>query len=256
VSVRRLALAVLIALWPAAAPADAPLTIKLAADDWCPQHCQGDAEFKGYIVEIVEEAFRTQQVSVEITYLPWLRAIAEVRRGAFDGLLTPTPSGYPEFRYPEEPVGHQEYCFYTRKDSSFRHTQHGDLLGQRLAYLKESGLGSLEAYVAEHRAALKVVELSGGRDFAGQIFEFLRLGRTDVIIMTSDVYHYALRRKRIADVFREAGCLGREKLAVGLGGSDPERARRIAESFDAGLRALRKTKRLDAILAKYGMTSW
>jgi polar amino acid transport system substrate-binding protein len=254
-SMRRLAVVMLLALWPAAAPAEVP-TVRLAADDWCPQHCQGDAEFRGYIVEIVEEALRTQQLRVEVTYLPWLRAIAEVQRGAFDGLLTPTPNGYPGFLYPEEPVGQQEYCFYTRKDSSFRHTKHADLVGQRLAYLKESGLGSLEAYVEAHRGELNVVELAGDRDFAGQIFEFLRLGRTDVIIMTSDVYHYALSRKRIADVFREAGCLGKEKLAVGLSRSNGERAGHIAASLDAGIRALRKTKRLDAILARYGMSAW
>jgi polar amino acid transport system substrate-binding protein len=230
-------------------------SVKLAADDWCPQHCQGDV-LKGYVVEVIEQALATQGATADITYLPWLRAIHEVKRGTYDGLLTPTPAGYPEFVYHEEAVGYQEYCFYTRKEASWRYTRESDLLGQRLAYLKDSGLGRLGTYLATHKGELSVQEFVSSGDFARQIFKFLLSGRTDIIIMTSDVFLYSRKRALIPDAFREAGCLGREKLAVGLAGTDPERARWIARTLDEGIRELKKRGLLAAILAKYGIAPW
>jgi polar amino acid transport system substrate-binding protein len=232
-------------------PAPKP-TVTLAADDWCPQHCQGDPVYRGYIVELVVEAFARAGVNVEIVYLPWLRAMAEVKRGSFDGLLTPT-AGYQGFVFHRETMAQQQYCFYTRRDSTFRYSAPESLLGRRIAYLKDSGLGALDDYFARNKERLEAVEFASGRGFVSKIFEFLRLGRADVIVMSSDVYRYAVRRRTIPDVFREAGCLEPEKLVVGFSQLHPERSRALADALDQGLRSLRESGRAAEILARYGM---
>ncbi|WP_426211561.1 hypothetical protein [Massilia sp. TWP1-3-3] len=46
---------------PMAVTAVAP--VRLVADDWCPQHCEGDTLRKGYIVDIVGHAPRLPEGS-------------------------------------------------------------------------------------------------------------------------------------------------------------------------------------------------
>lgn len=230
--------------------------VRLVADDWCPQHCDHEAEHKGYIIDLVEQALQTVDIPYHIDFHPWARGLLEVERGEYDGLLTPTVKGYPQFIYHIEPLGYQDYCFYTRKDSTWQYRKPADLLGQKLAYLRDSGLSELETYIAQHRNQIEVQLFSGSRGYTRKIFQFLERGRADSIIMTSDVYQYSLKTAQIQDHFRSAGCLGHEKLAVGLSRSDPMRAQAIAQALDSGLRTLRKQGRLQTILALYGLQPW
>lgn len=60
----------------AAALAQQP--VKLTTLDWCPFTCAGDAD-GGFTSYIAREAFRTVGVTVEIEFVPWLRAIEKAR---------------------------------------------------------------------------------------------------------------------------------------------------------------------------------
>lgn len=230
--------------------------ILLVADDWCPQHCEHQSEYRGYIVELVAAALSAEQAPYRIDYLPWLRALKAVERGEFDGLLTPTVNGYPQFLFHHEAVGYQDYCFYTRQDSTWQYRQFSDLLGKKLAFLQDSGFGELEGYLAQHREQIETQQFSGGQGFTRKLFDFLERGRADSIIMTSDVYQFSLKTGAIADRFRPAGCLGHEKLAVGLSPADPQRAQAIARLLDSGIRKLRERGELQSILARYGLEPW
>lgn len=230
--------------------------VRLVADDWCPQHCEGDPQYPGYVVEIVGQALALRRVPYSIVYQPWLRAMKSVESGAYDGLLTPTEQAYAQYLYPQQAVGYQDYCFYVRADDPWQFQAYPDLLGKRLAYLQDSGFGALGDYIAEHRERIVVQEFAGGQGYTRKLFDFLRRGRTDLIIMTSDVYQYAVKRGEISEDFRSAGCLGHEKMVVGLSAAHPERSRLIAEQLDAGIAELRRTGQLERILGRYGMPLW
>lgn len=232
--------------------------VRLVADDWCPQHCEQVEGYRGYIVDIVSRALELEHVPFTIAYQPWLRAMKSVQDGDYDGLLTPTVDGYPElnFIFHEQAVGYQDYCFFVTKGSSWQFTDFADLHGMRLSYLKDSGFGPLNDYLARHPKDIQVYEFSGGKGFTSNIFEFLSRDRADVIIMTSDVYEFALKRGDIRDRFRSAGCLGHEKLAVGLSPVNPQRAKAIAAALDEGIRQLTASGEMASILARYGMQLW
>lgn len=230
--------------------------VMLVADDWCPQHCEQGKEYRGYIVDIVEQALDVEGVPYTIVYQPWLRAMKSVESGAYDGLLTPTVEGYPQFIFNAEAVGYQDYCFYTPKVSSWQFQRFEDLHGKRLSYLKDSGFGALSEYLASHKDEVNVFEFTGGKGFTHNIFEFLSRGRADVIIMTSDVYQFALKRGEIRDDYRSAGCLGHEKLAVGLSAVNSQRSRLIAQALDAGIRKLSASGKMERILQRYGTQPW
>lgn len=229
--------------------------ILLVADNWCPQHCESDAKNKGYIVDIVSEALSEEKAPFKIVYAPWMRALRNVEDGVFDGLLTPTLS-YKNFLFHKEAVGYQQYCFYVNKDSEWRYTKMSDLLGKRIAHLKESGFGELDSYFKDNQKSIEVKEFVGDKDFTTKVFKFLSLDRADAIIITSDVYQYALKNKNITDSFITAGCLTNEKLSVGLSKHDKKRSSLIAETIDRGIIKLRKSGRLEEILKNYGITPW
>ena len=253
-------LMLLLAAVPAAAASKAAdglsTPVTLVADNWCPQHCQANGRRKGYVVEIVEQALAEEGVAVNIVYRPWIRALRQTESGTFDGLLTPTVGGYPQFIYHQEPVGFQQYCFYVNAGSSWRYRQPADLHGKRVAYLKESGFGELEKYLTEHKDMIGVESFTGSADVVARIFQFLAAARADTIIMTSDVYDWGVRSGDTPRGVTSAGCLANEKMAVGLSRARPERARLIAERLDSGIRKLRQSGRLKLILDDYGIALW
>lgn len=230
--------------------------VQLVVNEWCPQHCS-HGELKGYVIEIVEQAFKEEGVPFEITYQPWIRALRDVEKGRKDGVLTPTVPGFPQFLYHEEAVGFQEYCFYAARSSPWRFHKNSDLVGQRVAFLDESGLGELEAYMTENSQHIAITRFaSDDYNYVDRIFQFLMMGRTDLVIITSDVYEFSLKNKVIPNAFRNAGCLGKEKMAVGLSKADEKRSLLIGKALDRGIRKLRHTGQLKEILKKYGLADW
>jgi polar amino acid transport system substrate-binding protein len=171
-------------------------------------------------------------------------------------LLTPTVDGYRQFMFNQEAVGYQQYCFYVKANSDWRYSQPQDLLGKRVAHLRESGFGELEKYLAQNKDAIKVETFSGSRDVIARIFQFLGAGRADAAIMTSDVYDWGVRSGDTPHTFRSAGCLANEKMAVGLTRVHPERSRLIAAKLDSGIRKLRQSGKLKQILDNYGIALW
>lgn len=144
--------------------------VALVADDWCPQHCEFDKERKGYIVDIVGQALAAEVVPYTIVYRPWIRALRLTEQGTYDGLLTPTVESYPQFQFHQEAVGYQQYCFYVNADSGWTYSAPKDLLGKRVAYLKESGFGKLESYMAANKRAIGIEEFASNEDFLRPAF--------------------------------------------------------------------------------------
>lgn len=230
--------------------------VRLVVNEWCPQHCS-QGGLRGYVVEIVEQALKEEGLAFEITYQPWLRSLRDVEKGRKDGVLTPTVPGFPQFIYPEEAVGFQEYCFYAPRSSTWTFRTNSDLLGKRVAFLDESGLGAIENFMAEHASRIAVTRFaSGDHNYIDRIFQFLMTGRTDLVIITSDVYEFSVKHKLIPNEFRNAGCLGKEKMAVGLSKVNEKRSLLIGKALDRGIRKLRQKGQLKEILKKYGLTDW
>ena len=116
---------------------DEESTIIFAVDEWCPQHCQKDKNREGYIVDIIKEIFALENIPIEITYLPWLRAIIGTRDGTFAGLLTPTKISNPELLFHSRPIGYQEYCIYVKKSSSWKYSDISSFKNTSVVYLED-----------------------------------------------------------------------------------------------------------------------
>lgn len=223
------------------------------ANEWCPQQCEHELNYKGYVIEILEAALNEVKASYTIEWVPWSRGLDMVRRGKIDGLIGPTVEGFPEYHFGKESIGHQEYCFYTNRDSTWTYKKPEDLFGQNIAYLKESGLGSLEDFITKNKIKINTHEFVQGNDIIKIEFQFLAKKRCDAVILTSDAVQYAIGRKTIPDQFRSAGCLGKETLAIGFSKVNLARSQKISKKLDEGLRAIKSNGEYHKILKKYNM---
>lgn len=226
--------------------------VRLVADEWCPQHCQNNPKHKGYIVDIVERALETENVAYQLTYLPWLRAMALTQGGKYDALLTPLKNEFPEAIFNAETVGDQEYCIYTLNTDNWTYSKPSDFDGRQVAYLSSSGIGDLQHYF-DNTDKVAVQTFPGGDDYVTQLFNFLKTQRTNSVIITSDVYGFSVKEKIIDDSYRSAGCLGHNYLHVALSPADRDRSMLIADLLDAGIRKLRESGELNLILERYGL---
>ncbi|WP_462158886.1 substrate-binding periplasmic protein [Pseudoalteromonas sp. GB56] len=57
-------------------------TIKISTSDW-PPYIDRNLESKGFVSQIIKEAFAQVDVKVEFVFLPWARAYDETKRGNF-----------------------------------------------------------------------------------------------------------------------------------------------------------------------------
>jgi polar amino acid transport system substrate-binding protein len=230
--------------------------VALVVDDWCPQHCQNSTTEKGYVVDIVTQALAIEGVPYSLQYVPWTRAMRMVEYGEADGLLTPTVPGFPQFLYHQQAVGYQQNCFYVDRESDWTFVNNTDLKGRNIAMLADSGLGATDEYLKANKDTIKVTELRGESDFAARLIQFLTSKRADTVILTSDVFQYIQAKGITGNRVKPAGCLDREKMAVGLSKVDATRSEWIGKALDRGIAQLRKSGQLAEILASYGMQDW
>ncbi|WON83892.1 hypothetical protein [Chromobacterium haemolyticum] len=124
--------------------------VSIGMVDFCPYMCVGTAN-KGFIVEIVEQAFKKNGIAAKFTVKPWARAVADTRVGKLDGLLAPGKNEAPGLMFPETPVAVQQNCFYAKSTSQWNYRSFNDVkngtfisyigFGNRLDLEKSIGVG-------------------------------------------------------------------------------------------------------------------
>ncbi len=115
------------------------------------QYLENDRS-KGIAIEIVEEAFRRIDQPINIIFLPWARALHEMKQGQSDGLFTviKNPEREVFLDYTKEALMYQAVSLYVTKDSPIRFS--GDLQSMsnyRFGVVRKFNYGSV------WRAALK-----------------------------------------------------------------------------------------------------
>ncbi len=93
--------------------------IKLVTESYIPYSYMENGELKGIAVDVVSEAFKRQGYEVDLTVLPWTRALQMIEDGDADGIFC---AFYSEKRaifmqYLKEPIAQEAQFVYTLKDS-------------------------------------------------------------------------------------------------------------------------------------------
>jgi len=105
-------------------------TVQLTTGHW-PPYFDEDSSNGGFVAELIDAAFATQEMEVEFTFLPWSRALFMVNAKRFDGTaIWSCTEDRSEHYYYSNAIVPYRYVFYHRKDQTFDWNSVADLSGK------------------------------------------------------------------------------------------------------------------------------
>jgi polar amino acid transport system substrate-binding protein len=231
-------------------------TISIVADEWCPYNCTPGSDQPGYMIEIAQKVLGEAGHAIDYRTMPWSRAIEEARRGKFDAIVGAAQGDAPDFVFPSVKLGVSSNVLMVKTGSPWRYTDMGSLATVSLGTIRDYSYGDeLDAYIGEHEKDPKRVQIASGDNALETNFKKLDAGRIDVLVEDRNVVEYHLAGSGQAAGFSAAGDLGEDDLYIAFSPATPgaaEYAKLIAE----GVRRLRASGELAAILARYGLKDW
>lgn len=226
--------------------------VLLLADPWCPHTCMPGAQ-PGYMIEIAAKAFAARGYEVEYRSVSWARAMAEVRQGRADGAVGVLRDEAPDLLVHDEPLGWQANAFAARADDRWTFSGLGSLAGRRVgSILGYSYSPEVDGWLAAHP---EQVQATGGKNALDRNISKLIANRVDVVVEDGAVLNWALRTRGDRAKVRIAGRTDGGALFIAFGQADG-RGERLASALDHGIRDLRASGDLRAILNTYGFSDW
>ncbi len=231
-------------------------TIRLIADDWFPYNGHPGAEREGYLIDIARAIARDDHDQVSYELDAWQDAIRRVRSGESDCVMGATSVDSSGLRFGPETFGRNVNVFYTLTESRIRIDAMGDLTRWRLAVIAGYDYGDTLGRYLQVAAPAKLNTIVNRDDPLDLALRDLVAHRVDVLVDDPNVVTAAAARLGIAGRIRPAGQLP-ESLDLYFACTPAgERGSTILDKLNAGIRRLRASGELAAILARYGMKDW
>lgn len=250
---RRLAILLLAVLLMTAPPVRADEIVLASPDYWCPFSCKAGAAQEGFTVDIVREIFTAAGHQVRLVNENYSRALLDVRAGTY----TATPSTFrneaPDFVFPAQPISRNRYCVYVAPGNHWAYRG-----AASLAQLKRVGVIRGYSYGTALDAAIKAApqrfEVHTGDGLTERMLRQLQLQRMDAFIEEENLVAYTVKHHPELAA-RSAGCEAPSYAYMAFSPRLPQ-AQDYARLFNEGMKKLRRSGRLKAILADYGLAEW
>ncbi|NVK37743.1 MAG: transporter substrate-binding domain-containing protein [Gammaproteobacteria bacterium] len=228
-------------------------TLTIRADYWYPMNGESSSAHPGYMIELARAIFEPKGVKVDYDTMPWIRAIQQTREGEFDCVVGAYKNDAPDFLFPNEHWGKDQTTFYVMKQDAWRYDQ-------ALTSLKNRQIGTISGYsygktLDQYFAENKVQEVSGDHALDTNIKKLLS-GRIDTIIESEYVMQSQLSLLQLSEVIIAAGQTQQGfPMYFACGPNNPKSARWI-ELVNETLPKLKASGKFEAILHRYGISSW
>lgn len=225
--------------------------MKVATVDWCPQVCPNYRTRPGYIIEMFELVFGHSNINYAVDVFPWSRAINYVHSGQYSALLAPSKDEAPTLVYPKIPIGFQEMCFYTLKNSLWKFSGESSLKGLSIGLAKDVSIDELKGYMEKNPHQFQIQPYH--ERFVNQNVNKLRKGRINTFIFNKNSVKYLKKSTANIDDIQQSGCLARKPVYLAFTGrlKDRKKARRFAKFYDQNIQRTELNNGIDKILSNY-----
>lgn len=160
--------------------------VRLATLEYPPYSSQFLPE-RGSIVELTTRAFAETGNSVQIDFLPWARALAELRKGNYDGILLLWPEEIvSENLTASRPLLYSELGFFIRRDTPAVFSELTELAGRKVGVARGYGY-------PKHIINSGIVTEEGVDDLTN--LRKLAAGRFDLVLLEQQVGMHLLSRE-------------------------------------------------------------
>ncbi len=227
--------------------------VVMAADVWCPFTCAPEAAKPGFMVEIAKYALEAKGHSLVYVARPWNRAIMEAEAGKLAGLIGAVRIELPNFIFPDCDLGSTKTVFYVRAGDPWRYTGVQSLAGKRIGVVEGYMYGEpLDTAIRERPTDFIS---SRGEEAVSVNLKALAAGRVDIAPEDPLVAATFATMTGQGRLFEPAGELEALEVSIAFP-PDAPRSREFAADMCAGLKALRESGRLNAIMQAYSLGDW
>jgi polar amino acid transport system substrate-binding protein len=159
-------------------------------------------------------------------------------------------------KLPSESQGTSSNCVFVAASSAAKFTKADDL-GQ----FKKVGVVNEYTYSSDIDAWLKnpanksKIDSIAGDDVVSNNARKLDAGRVEAVIEDGNVMNYQLKKIGLAAKVKSAGCAESIQVYSPFSGA-LKNADQLTKALDDGVKSMRKSGRLKAIMEKYGLKDW
>ena len=237
-----------------------PRRIVLEGDVWPPYVMDPREGRNGFIVDVAKAALAKAGYEVVYLNVPWTRSLIDTAKRKCDGSVGIyfSDAVQRKFVIPDEELGVSVNKFYVRRKSHWQYSGIQSLASVTLGVIDSYDYGEINAYVDAQRNAgsPKVSFMFGDKALERNIKKLLLGDRIDAIVEDQLVVAYVSSRMGIRAAIKEAGtALPYNKVGVAFSPNTPKSAEYSA-ALSRGVRQLRASGELDAILKGYQVSDW
>jgi polar amino acid transport system substrate-binding protein len=206
---------------------------------------------QGPLIEAITEAYRDSDYEVEIVFLPFVRAVSFAMNGEIDGIVGIWHSDErAEALLYSTPLIDNQMVFFKRKGENIAFKNYEDL--------KQQGyrLGSVRGYMMPEgllESGVPIFQVTKER----QTLKILSGKRVDLIVLDKDYARYALQQAEVSgetyNIEQMGPVLGRYPQHLAISKKADNAKEKIA-AFERGYQRLVKTKALEKIFKKHGLS--
>lgn len=240
----------------AAGSASAGETIRLRADAYCPINCDPGSDLPGTMIEIAKAIFEPQGISIDYKLLPWSRTLSDVREGAIDGAVGANAEDARDFIYPKTALARSQNMVVSLKTRGLKIATAADFKGHLLGVVRDYSYETkLDEYIKDRSADATAIKVFSGDDVQKQMVRVLQAGRIDAFVEDESIMTYTLSKLDKVDDVTMSPYGDPVDAFIAFSPKAPN-AKKWADMMDEGMKGLRSSGRLKAILARYGLKDW
>lgn len=226
--------------------------IKIASIDWCPQLCPKE-EKKDYVLDILEQVFKNSKYKLDIKTYPWSRAIMLVNNGTAHALLSPAKNEAPNLVYPQNNVGTQQMCFFSKIDYTWQYKNSNSLKNKKIGIAKDTSLEELNSYIQQNKTQFQ--SMPYGQNYIKKSLLKLDRDRFDTFLFTKNSTIYKINSLGLKNKYKISGCLSPSDIYIAFSPKKDLRQfiREISNFFDKKISKIKQTNQIHQIFKSYGL---
>ncbi|MBT5830021.1 MAG: transporter substrate-binding domain-containing protein, partial [Candidatus Latescibacteria bacterium] len=220
--------------------------------------CDPSSDQPGILIEVAKIILEQAGHTVVYKEMNWARAIKEIKKGTFDGLVGAYKSDAPGFIFPAQPIMISQMSFFISEDDPWKFEAYDDLKGRKISVINEYSYGKkFDAYIQKNsnKGDQTIQELSGA-DATKRRIKLMALGRIDTILEDWLVFPYEIKtHQEMAEFqkfksFKNAGNLLEAGSYIAFS-PNKESSKLYADLLSKGLQDLKASGKFEEIINKY-----
>lgn len=230
-------------------------TVTIVGDPWCPYNCEPGTDKPGFMIETAREIFKEKGIDVVYKTVPWTRAITETRKGTYNATVGGYIEDTPDFIFSKTAMDKSVDAFYIKSGSSLGWSYKGvnSLEKVSAGVIQDYSYGkAVDEYINQNKKDISKIQLASGDTALEQNVKKLLAGRIQVVIEDSAVMQRFLDATHQNDKLTMAGHEKGEDVHIAFSPNNPK-SQTYADILSEGIERYKKSGRLEAIKAKYGV---